>query len=565
MRSNHRLTSRLRSRVTACVGIGAIVLLIALNMLVTALVPTGGLYVDMTYEELYTPSELLLETCETALQTTDVDGKRPTVEAMFLSDPDVLMNSLTSRVTYLMMLQLQRRCDNFTVRTVDLRNDPTAVSAFKTTSMTSIEPTDVILVSGDKHRVLSLESFWTANSAQGGYYAYSGEYRFACALYSLLAVGRPTAYFLTGHGETVYETDPDGDRSGNEKTAALYGLLLDCGMEVRTLDLSTVTAVPDDCVLLIINDPRRDYVDADADLNSLSYVSELEKIDRYLVERQGALMVAKDYALTLTELEVFLREWGFIFNGAQLQDTVHFAENKNGDNTHILVEYDTAEDSYGTSIFGEISSLSSAAATVVPNTGYLTTSFRNDGSRYEDGSSVKRVFAPLLTSYSTARAMGYNADKGAYTDPVTDKSAHVMAATGCRISTDPYTANKTYSYVFCTASADFFATENLGRASYANYDVTSLLVENISRVDVYASEDLGGSTLNSKNSYGKVLISEGMVNTSGEVVYAADGSRIKALAALTPAVRIVLTVLVIALPVALCVVGAVILVRRRFL
>jgi len=63
----------------------------------------------------------------------------------------------------------------------------------------------------------------------------------------------------------------------------------------------------------------------------------------------------------------------------------------------------------------------------------------------------------------------------------------------------------------------------------------------------------------------KVLISEGMVNTSGEVVYAADGSRIKALAALTPAVRIVLTVLVIALPVALCVVGAVILVRRRFL
>lgn len=565
MKSNHRMTSRMRSRVTACVGIGAIVLLIALNMLLTALVPTHGLYVDMTYEELYTPSELMLTTCDAALQKTDADGERPVVEAMFLSDPDVLMNSLTSRVTYLMLLQLQKRYDNFKVTTVDLKNDPTAVSEFKTTSLTSIEPTDMILVSGDKHRVLSLESFWTANGVTGGYFAYSGEYRFACALYSLLAVGRPTAYFLTGHGETVYETNPAGDRSGNEKTAALYGMLLDCGMDVKTLDLSTVTAVPDDCVLLIINDPRRDYVDAEADLDSLAYVSELEKIDRYLVERQGALMVAKDYALTLTELEVFLREWGFIFSDAQLQDTVHFAENKNGDNTHILVEYDTAEDSYGTSIFGEISSLSSAAATVFPNTGYLTTSFRNDGTRYEDGSSVRRVFAPLFSSYATARAMGYDPDKGAYTDPVTEKGVHVMAATGCRISTDPYTANKAYSYVFCTASADFFATENLGRASYANYDVMSLLVENISRVDVYVTTDLGGSALNSKNSYGKLIISEEMVNKSGEIIFNSDGSRIKELAALTPAARVVLTVMVVALPVALSVVGAVILVRRRFL
>ena len=563
MNSINRMPSRTRSRVIACVGAGAIVLLVALNLLLTALVPTGGLYVDMTYEELYTPSELMLESCDTALRQKAEDGTVPEVKAILLSDPDVLMNSLTSRVTYMMLLQLQRRYDNFTVETVNLRTDPTAVAPYKTTSLTSIDAGDMILCYGSKHRVLSLESFWTPLSS-GGYYAYSGEYRFACALYSLLSVKRPTAYFITGHGETVYETDPEGDLSGNERTEALYSLLLDRGMQVKTLDLSKVDAVPEDCVLLIINDPTRDFVDAEAELGSLSYVSELEKIDRYLVERQGALMVAKDYATRLEELEVYLREWGFIFSDAQMQDSVHHAANAAGDFTDILVEYDTAEDSYGTSIFGELSSLSSAAATVIPNTGYLTTSFSNDGIRTEDGSSVNRVFAPLFTSYNTARALAYNADKGTYFDPVTDKSAHVMAATGCRIALDPTTANRAYSYVFCAASGDFFSSEYLGRTSYANYDVMSLLVENISRVDVYASADLGGTSLNSKSSYGKVLISESM-NAQGDVIYAADGSRLKELAAMTPAARVALVILIAAVPVAILGTGVAVFVRRRFL
>lgn len=552
-----------RSRITALIGVGAIVLLFGLNLLLMGLGQTHSLYVDMTYEELYTPTDRLEQACDTALLTPLEDGTLPEVKAIFCADPDTLNDSIVSRVTYLLLLKLQQRYDNFTVETVNVATDPTAVAQYKTTSQMSIAPTDVILAYGTKHRVLALESFWTLSS-DDTYFSYSGEYRFASALYSLLSVSRPTAYFLTGHGETVYETDPDGDTSGNERTGAFYELLLDRGLQVKTLNLSEVQAVPDDCVLLILNDPQTDFTYDASSLGSLSYVSDLEKIDRYLVERQGAMMVAKDYAIHLPELQTYLREWGFVFSDSLVKDTQNHVATEDGAPTHIVVAYDTDTSSYGYSIYGSISSISSAAATVIPDTGYLTPSFRNGATRFEDGSSALRVFAPFLSTHTSAQAFAYDSESGDYTAVATDKTAHVLAATGSRIYTDDYTSEEAFSYVFCAASGDFFSSEYIGRASYANYDVLSLLVENISRVDVYADIDLGGESLNSKYAYGKILISEDMAETS-ETIYAMDGSKIKTNEPLSTVSRSFFVVLIAAVPTAILVVGVVIFVRRRFL
>ncbi len=552
-----------RSRITALVGAGAIVLLLVLNLLLGTLGLSQSLYADMTYEQLYTPTDRMEAACDAVLREAQADGTLPEVTAIFCADPDTLNASVTSRVTYRMLLKLQKRYDNFTVKTVNVATDPTVVAQYKTTSQSVIRPTDLILTYGSKHRVLSLDSFWTATS-DDTYYAYSGEYRFATALYSLLSVSRPTAYFLIGHGETVYEPDPAGDTSGNERMQAFYGLLLDRGLQVKTLDLREVDAVPDDCVLLILNDPQTDFTYDAESLGSLGYVSELEKLDRYLVGRQGAMMVAKDYATHLPELQSYLREWGFVFSDAQVKDTEHHVSIDSGAPTHILPAYDTNTSSYGYSIYGSVASLNSAAATVIPDTGYLTTSFRNDGIRTEDGSSTARVFAPFLSTYNTAQAFAFDAASGGYTSVVTDKTAHVLAATGSRIYTDEYTAEEKFSYVFCAASGDFLSSEYVGHASYANDDVLSLLVENISRVDMYADIDLGGSSLNSKYSFGKVLIPEGM-GTVKENVFGADGSLIKTLDPLTPVGRGFLVALIALPPVAIAVCGIVVFVRRRFL
>ncbi len=549
-----------RSRITALVGAGAIVVLLALNLLLTSLVYPLGLYSDMTYEEFYTPTDRFETACDAVFLAEQPDGTLPEVTAIFCDDPDNLTANTVSRVTYLLLMKLQQRYSNFHVETVNVKKDPTAVMPYKTTSQTSILSTDLILTYGTKSRVLTLESLWTATE-DNTYYSYNGEYRLASALYSLLSVNRPTAYFLSGHGETVYETDTDKDMSGNEKAEAFYNLLLDRGLQVKTLNISEVDAVPDDCVLLILNNPTSDF-SAD-DLSSFSYVSDLEKIDRYLVQRQGAMMVAKDPKRHLPELQAYLREWGFVFADAQVKDTEHYVDVGTGEATHVMAAYDVSG-SYGYSIYGSVASINSAASVVFPDAGYMTCAYRDGTLRGEDGTTATRVFAPFLTTYSSARAFAYDAGSGGYTSVVADQTAQILAATGSRVATDDYTGENTFSYVFCAASADIFSSDFLGNASFANYDVMSLLVENISRVDVYADIDLGGESLNSKYAYGKVIVDSSLHEVK-EDVYASDGSVIKTCDPMTDAGRGIYVFWIAMIPVAVMVCGVIIFIRRRFL
>ncbi len=550
-----------RSRVTALVGAGAIVLLLALNLLLTSLVYPLGLYGDMTYEEFYTPTDRFEAACDAVFLEEQPDGTLPEVEAIFCDDPDRLNANTVSRVTYLLLMKLQQRYSNFHVSTVNVKKDPTAVMPYKTTSQTSITSTDLILSYGGKSRVLALESLWVATE-DDTYYSYNGEYRLASALYSLMAVNRPTAYFLSGHGETVYETDAEKDTSGNQKTEAMYNLLLDRGLQVKTLNITEVDEIPEDCVLLILNNPTADF-SAD-NLTSFSEAGDLEKIDRYMVTRQGAMMVAKDPKRRLPQLEAYLREWGFVFTDALVKDTEHYVDVGSGDATHVVAAYDTQEDSYGYSIYGSVASIDSAAGTVFSDAGYINCAFRDGMMRGEDGTTATRVFASFLTTHDSARAFAYDADSGEYTSVLSDRGAHILAATGSRMSTDAYTAEETFSYVFCAASADAFSSEYLANASYANYDVMSLLVENISRVDVYADIDLGGESLNSENAFGKVIM-DTAIHEKKENVYAADGSLIKTCDPMTAVGRGVFVFFVALIPMAAAALGVVICIRRRFL
>ena len=60
--------------------------------------------------------------------------------------------------------------------------------------------------------------------------------------------------------------------------------------------------------------------------------------------------------------------------------------------------------------------------------------------------------------------------------------------------------------MFCVNSASFLQNSLLGDSSYANYEIVSAVVENISRVDEHASMDLGALSLNSASGGGKYII-----------------------------------------------------------
>ena len=135
-----------------------------------------------------------------------------------------------------------------------------------------------------------------------------------------------------------------------------------------------------------------------------------------------------------------------------------------------------------------------------------------------------------------------------------NRGTMTLPATSTRIYLDSHTAENQYSYLFCTNSPSFFSSDVLGNLSYANYDVVSSLVENIARIDDYASIDLGGISGNSANVGGKPLSDLKLYPTGTE-----DKK---------PVVSSVITrttVFVMLVPVAIAISGIVVFIRRKFL
>jgi hypothetical protein len=389
----------------------------------------------------------------------------------------------------------------------------------------------------------------------------------ATLIKSVTAINQPAAYFLTDHGETYY--DPQAPESeGSIKTSAFFNLLSDCGLQVKTLAISEVDSIPEDCALLIINNPRQDFVTDPDKYNSLSYVSDLEKLDKYLVNKQGAIIVTKDYdkSLSLPNLEDFLHEWGFDFSTSQVRDDELSVSGSEGKN--LIAVYETDKDSYAHAIYGAYSDLATSARTTVNNTGYITNSYGEQGFRNEAAASetVKR-YASFLKSSDKASAYFFSDAAGNYDDSsVLDSTgAFDLAALTVRQSFDSVTAERTHSYLFCAASADFFSNESLANAAYANYDIMMALINNISRVDVYASLELGGTSLNSSSFGGKQLVST-KLSTEDTEVFAPDASDIiKVNFGISTTEKVVYTVIVAAVPFAILIAGAVVCIRRKFL
>lgn len=539
-----------KNRFMTILSVVVILLILCLNLALTNIGQQNMLVIDTTYEGLYTLTPLMKERCSFI---NGLEGEK--VKITFCSDPDTLVASDTARVVYFMSLALAREFDNIEVETVNVTYNPTAVSKYKSTSLKEILPTDVIISYGDRYRIVSTDVFWVTSG--GVIAAYYGEYKMTTLIMSVTSVNRPSAYFVTDHGETYYDA-LNPDRDGNADAAYLYEMLLDRGMQVKTLSIGEVDAIPDDCVLLVINNPRTDFTTNPDSYDSLEYISDTEKLDRYLVERQGAIMVAKDYSLELPVFEEFLYEWGFDTSTAQVKDDGSYIPNEDGDYTNLVAVYDTDEDSYGYAIYGEFASLSSAPSMIFSNTGYISCSWGDVEGTNEPGTyDVARNYAPFFFTSPDATAYEKNS-YGEYLSP-TKNGQMDLAAVSVRMEIDSRTGEYTYSYVFCANSPDFFSNDHLGNPSFANYEVMSALVENISRTDEYADIELGSTSANSSNRGGKILLDTTIYDDN---TY--EGTKIS-FYGLTQTMTVILTVIIMIFPFLVLILGTIVRIRRKFL
>ena len=393
---------------------------------------------------------------------------------------------------------------------------------------------------------------------------------------SIAAISQPAAYFVTDHGETYY--DPENPESEMSlETSALASLLVERGMEIKLLNLSdeSVKAIPDDCALLIILNPRSDFLADESQFNNINYISPLEKVDNFLMGNQGAVIATRDYDkdLKLDNFDDFLHEWGFDFSESLVRDEKNSQLDENGkqDYTRVEIKYETDQNSYANAVYGDFASLVSAPATVVPNSGYITCSFGNFVQKSESGSMiVTRNYEPFLTTHDTAAAYKFSEDTGNYVDStVFEKDGEFdLASLSIRQNFDTVSAEYTYSYLFCSASAALFKSDVLGQPSYANYEITSSLVDNISRIDDYASHHLGSSSMNSHRFGGK-QIQNAILSQEDEMIYKqdADGKPVlkKVNYGLGTAGKAIFTSVVAFVPLSVLVVGVITVIKRKYL
>lgn len=562
-----------RTKIFTVITIASIVVILVLNLLLSYFGQQKTIFLDMTPEDLYSLSDAMVDECDNMFEKTTSDGTDRKIKITFCTDPDYLINATTSRLVYFMALKMQNKySDAVEVETVNVRINPTAVAKYKTTSLSKIEANNVIISYGDRYRIATVDSFW-ANGNTGASY-YNGEYRIATLIRSVTAISQPKAYFVIDHGETYYDpANPESEMS--KSMAAFADLLADRGLEINTLRLSDVERVPDDCALLIINNPKTDFTYDKDRLDEFSYVSNTEKLDRYLVMKQGAVIVAKDYRKKLPVFEAFLHEWGFKFSDSVIVDKEASLEDENNTATNVIAQYDTNTDSYGYALYGEYADLSSAPLTVFSDTGSVECSFVGASSEAEPGTgySSKR-YAPYLTTSPTAQRYMRDEATGEITTILDgDAQKYHLAALTVRNEIDPIANEKVYSYLFCVNSASFLSNDLLAEASYANYDILSAVITNISRVDEHASMDLGALSGNSASGGGKLIISTAM-STENRTLYSnkyKDGDQTKGLIVIkenhgiSNTAKIVYTCVAAAIPLAIAITGIIVCAKRKYL
>lgn len=547
-----------RTKIFSVITIVGVVLLLGLNLGLTYLGGTKLIMADMTREGFYTLSDKMIEICDDLVNPEG--GSKKEIQITFCTDPDYLTANDKMRATYFMALSLQKKFDNFKVKTVNVQLDPTAVSMYKTTSRDTINPTDVIFSYGEKYKVVDASGFWTSNN-----FSYNGEYRVASIIASLVAIDRPVAYFVTDYGTTYY--DPKNQDSDSSRSLSEFAALLDeRGLEIKTISISDseLVSIPEDCALLIINCPTEDIKYDSDGLGNFNYVSDIEKIDRYLRRESGAVMLNMDYEelkkKDFSNLENFCKEWGIGFGHEQVTDKENAMFTTIGgesDGSLFAGTYDPSEENFGYAYYGGYATLSSAPKMVFSNTGRVYCTMDMSESMMEDGNKYGAI--------NYAAFIGTSDDAHYRKDGFDYRGEHTLVAASVRTNLDNYTNEKSSSYLFCSNSPDFFSNELLGNSSYANYDVLASVISNISRTDRYASIELGGISMNSP-SFGGKQTSSTQLSNSPTKVYSWDAKEIlKYNRGLSNTAIVIYTIVVMAVPVAVMAFGIVVFIKRKFL
>ena len=287
---------RIRSGIyVSAVTVLVVVLAVLLNLIVRA-VPTKYTEFDLSEAGLYTLSDSSKDIAHALTQDVTIYYLAET------GSEDAIITKLLDRYA--------SESGHIKWETKDPAVYPTFAAQY---GVQSAENGSLILVSGEKSAVLAASDLYDYDYSDyyttGSYsVTFGGENKLTAAIYRITSGEELHAYYTTNHGE---------QRLTDTLTDALEGQ----NLSVSPLDLLTDT-IPDDCDLLIINDPTSDFA-------SDGLVDEISQLQTYLENGGRVLLTTNGYDET-PNLDAVMAQFGLAREAGLVVE---------GDSNHALYGY----------------------------------------------------------------------------------------------------------------------------------------------------------------------------------------------------------------------------------
>lgn len=476
-----------------------IAVIIIINVLFSALAQRFLWYTDLTPDFMFTLSEQALNIVEFGDEKFDTqspiervkedraNGIDETINIIFCAEPDELKANLTQYYVYETALELEKNFSGYiSVEEIDIIKNPSAVSRFKTTSLSEIHTTSVIIEYGTEYRVRELRSFYTFDTdGNETPWAYNGEKAFVSSILAVTRTATPVACVTLNHGENF-----------DVEISEFASTLTDAGYDVQPLYLDE-EEIPADCRLIVVFDPKEDFSVFDPS-SPLETVDELDKLDAFLDAGNSLMVFMNPATEKLDNFEEYLEEWGIKFNRSPdlanseklvshlVEDRTQSIQSANRDAYTFIAEY--AIGGLGSSLTEEMRSRPVAQKMIFRNamsisyadnfkpTTYVPDESSTDANDVQheygtgkDNGVYRSIFDVFVTSDGAEAYAGGSTpvEKATANEPI---KLMTVSVENKHIQEDNYSTTNQAAYVLACGTTDIVQSELLQSGSYGNTD-----------------------------------------------------------------------------------------------
>ena len=325
-------------RGSASLGLCVLVLVavLLLNVGMTALCTSQFWFIDLTPKSTYTVYQqhanlkkecgmysLMDETVgylKYIFEQANKEREEPVeVEIIFCAEPDQLIKTDSMRYVYYTALGLQKQFpDAIKVSWRDVWSNPSSVDMYRSTSYSTIYPSNVIVASGTEYRISSARTFYTYDSESSTDIpiGYNGQKQFVKQILDVTGAEAPICCLTVNHGEPFANLDLN-DRANWPEYGEFMKVIEGAGYEIQFINLET-DEIPENCRLILTFDPQTDFVSAYGNENVA--VSETKKLDAFLDKAYSFMVFMDADTPYLPNLEEYLTFWGIEYQRANGQN-----------------------------------------------------------------------------------------------------------------------------------------------------------------------------------------------------------------------------------------------------